>query len=194
MKKKIRYCPWIIWFLEAVILLLGGYKLIALQASNSQQVEDAWITTKEIYQLALDKKMSDSLSNELSHSIHQKIAANLGTKITYCSAPPKYGYSGGTWSVEGLDPVNNIQASYGPITIPCEKEWVEVKAGKIGKLNKIQSDIDSLETWFWWLGFLLIALKFLELYLQSSHSEATGDRNKKKKRSRLKSQTPRKAK
>jgi|GEM_PF-6049797 len=164
-KSFLAICPWVIWVIEAMLLSLGGYKLISLQTDNTKQLEEVWNTTKEIYQLAIDKDTNNQTDN-LKRSIHQKIASNIGTKVTYCKAPPRYGFKGITWSVEGLDAVTRIQALYGNIQVPCEKEWIEVKPGHIGRIREIQDNIDVFEAWFWWLGFILTLLKFLELYFR----------------------------
>lgn len=176
----LRWCPWIVWLLEATILLGGGFKLIALQTNHSQQLEDAWVATKEIYQLALS---TDTLEKKpIGKSIHEKIAAQLGTKITYCKAPSRFGYQGTTFSIEGLDAVPGIQTSYGPITIPCENEWIEVRPGKIGKLKRTQESIDTFEIWFWILGLILVIFKFAEIYLTQVKSQNSVKRKKKIRR------------
>lgn len=186
MKKNLRFYPWFIWLIELIVLMGGGYKLLALQTNQSHQLEEAWLATKDLYQIAISTNSID-LNNPLRNSIYQKITDQLGTQKTYCKSPARLGYQATIFSIEGLDPVPGIQTKYGSVVVPCEKEWIEVKPGKVGKLKKIQERIDHLEFWFIFLGIILMALKLVETY----NSSVNGYRPKNKKNKKFNKSSPR---
>lgn len=178
----IKYCPWIIWIIESLIVLLGGYKLIALQINSINQLEQAWNTTKEVYQLTITPA-SDQTYSELNSKIHQTLAKQLGTKKTICTAPPStFSTPLNSVSVEGLDEVKNMTLLRNNVPIPCEKQWIEVIPGEIGQFKNIQEDVESFEWWFWFLGIALVFVKLAELLLKNKIAEHAPKKNSRKKK------------
>lgn len=179
----IKFCPWLIWLIESFIVLLGGYKLIALQIGSIHQLEQAWNTTKEVYQLTLTDP-SDKSYTYLNSKIHHTLAKQLGTKKTICTAPPNtFSTPLNSVSVEGLDEVTNMNLLRNNEIIPCDRQWIQVIPGEVGRLKEIQEDVDSFEWWFWILGIALVLVKLAELLLKDKlvkHAPKNNSRKKKR--------------
>ena len=97
------------------------------------------------------------------------------------------GFPGGSAYVESLDAVRDIKLTYKTMKIPCKDSWIEVKPGEIGRINKLQEEIDSFEIWFWFLGLSLALIKLLELIVNRSISEKltfSSNQNQKRRRGR----------
>lgn len=160
-----------------LLLLGGGYKLLALQSETVGLIGKSSLLIKEQYN-TLIPLLSEPEQKRFAAAMSPSFSELLGKYKTTCRAAPKYGFMPISFSIEGVSPVKEISVLYGNITEPCAEKNIIHTKGAIGKAEEVEIKNNNLERDFFILAIALGLLKGVDILYERRLNES----HKRKKR------------